>query len=194
MAKLITKRRHPLLLIWARVNLSLSFCFSSLVVCLFFLFSFCPTSSFSTSSSPAPELSNGEIDYKATSSFASHLRKSESLSAYFFPCLSVFFLRSPTSSFSSSSSPAPELSNGEIDYKATSSFASHLSKSEAVSDFAKSKSLLQQRQYLPIYACREELLQVVRDNAGMERKEGQWRKQEQRGKMMKRSKGAKNKW
>lgn len=37
-------------------------------------------------------------------------------------------------------------------------------KSEAVSDFAKSKSLKQQREYLPVYSVRDELLTVIRDN------------------------------
>ncbi|KAG2645583.1 hypothetical protein PVAP13_2KG431815 [Panicum virgatum] len=37
-------------------------------------------------------------------------------------------------------------------------------KQKAVSDFAKSKSLAQQRQYLPIFTVRDDLLQVVREN------------------------------
>lgn len=35
-----------------------------------------------------------------------------------------------------------------------------MKKGEAVSDFAKSKSMAEQRQYLPIFSVREELLQV----------------------------------
>lgn len=35
-----------------------------------------------------------------------------------------------------------------------------MKKGEAVSDFAKSKTLAEQRQYLPIYSVRDELLQV----------------------------------
>ncbi|KAK4423938.1 Pre-splicing factor ATP-dependent RNA helicase DEAH7 [Sesamum alatum] len=53
---------------------------------------------------------------------------------------------------------------GEIDFKEDAKFAQHLKKGEAVSDFAKSKTLAQQRQYLPIFSVREELLQVVREN------------------------------
>nr|CAD1819131.1 unnamed protein product [Ananas comosus var. bracteatus] len=54
---------------------------------------------------------------------------------------------------------------GEIDFKEDAKFAQHLKeKGEAVSEFAKTKSLSQQRQYLPIYSVREELLQVVREN------------------------------
>jgi pre-mRNA-splicing factor ATP-dependent RNA helicase DHX38/PRP16 len=50
---------------------------------------------------------------------------------------------------------------GEIDFKEEAKFSQHLQeKSEAVSDFAKSKSLAQQRQYLPIYTVRDDLLQV----------------------------------
>ncbi|KAK1380550.1 RNA helicase [Heracleum sosnowskyi] len=55
--------------------------------------------------------------------------------------------------------------DGEVDFKEDAKFAQHLiKKREAVSDFAKSKTLSQQRQYLPIYSVRDELLQVVREN------------------------------
>lgn len=54
--------------------------------------------------------------------------------------------------------------DGEIDFKEEAKFAQHLKKGEAVSDFAKSKTLAQQRQYLPIYSVRDELLQVIREN------------------------------
>jgi pre-mRNA-splicing factor ATP-dependent RNA helicase DHX38/PRP16 len=47
-----------------------------------------------------------------------------------------------------------------------SQFASHLKKSEGVSHFAKTKSLKQQRQYLPAFACRERLLKQIRENQG----------------------------
>ncbi|KAG0465507.1 hypothetical protein HPP92_019671, partial [Vanilla planifolia] len=54
---------------------------------------------------------------------------------------------------------------GEVDFKEEAKFSQHLKeKGEAVSEFAKSKSIAQQRQYLPIYSVREELLQVVREN------------------------------
>ncbi|XP_059657706.1 pre-mRNA-splicing factor ATP-dependent RNA helicase DEAH7-like isoform X2 [Cornus florida] len=54
--------------------------------------------------------------------------------------------------------------DGEVDFKEDAKFAQHMKKGEAVSDFAKSKTLAQQRQYLPIYSVRDELLQVVREN------------------------------
>ncbi|XP_022010355.1 pre-mRNA-splicing factor ATP-dependent RNA helicase DEAH7 [Helianthus annuus] len=54
--------------------------------------------------------------------------------------------------------------DGEVDFKEDAKFAQHLKKGEAVSDFAKSNSLAQQRQYLPIFSVRDELLQVVREN------------------------------
>ncbi|XP_059657311.1 pre-mRNA-splicing factor ATP-dependent RNA helicase DEAH7-like [Cornus florida] len=54
--------------------------------------------------------------------------------------------------------------DGEVDFKEDAKFAQHVKKGEAVSDFAKSKTLAQQRQYLPIYSVRDELLQVVREN------------------------------
>ncbi|MED6205991.1 hypothetical protein PIB30_022881 [Stylosanthes scabra] len=54
--------------------------------------------------------------------------------------------------------------DGEIDFKEEAKFSQHLKKEEAVSDFAKSKSIAEQRQYLPIFSVREELLQVIREN------------------------------
>ncbi|CAM8947639.1 unnamed protein product [Rhodiola kirilowii] len=54
--------------------------------------------------------------------------------------------------------------DGEIDFKEEAKFSQHLKKGEAVSDFAKSKTLSQQRQYLPIFSIRDELLQVIREN------------------------------
>lgn len=56
--------------------------------------------------------------------------------------------------------------NGEIDYKASSGYAKHLGKSKdaKVSHFAKSKSILQQREFLPAFTIREELLNVIREN------------------------------
>ncbi|KAL1928269.1 hypothetical protein VTP01DRAFT_3185 [Rhizomucor pusillus] len=45
-----------------------------------------------------------------------------------------------------------------------SKFASHLKASEASSEFARTKSMREQREFLPVFAVREELLQVVRDN------------------------------
>lgn len=50
---------------------------------------------------------------------------------------------------------------GEINFREEAKFSQHLKeKGEAVSDFAKSKSLAQQRQYLPIFTVRDDLLQV----------------------------------
>ncbi|XP_051153013.1 pre-mRNA-splicing factor ATP-dependent RNA helicase DEAH7-like isoform X2 [Andrographis paniculata] len=53
---------------------------------------------------------------------------------------------------------------GEVDFKVDAKFSQHLKKGDAVSDFAKSKTIAQQRQYLPIFSVREELLQVIREN------------------------------
>ena len=51
--------------------------------------------------------------------------------------------------------------DGEIDFKEEAKFSQHLKKGgEAVSDFAKSKTIAEQRQYLPIFSVREDLLQV----------------------------------
>ena len=45
-----------------------------------------------------------------------------------------------------------------------SQFKAHMKKSEAVSDFAKSKTLAEQRKYLPVYSVRDEMMQVIREN------------------------------
>ena len=50
---------------------------------------------------------------------------------------------------------------GNIDYKDSTRFASLLKKTEAVSDFAKNKTLKEQRQFLPIYEVRDELMKVI---------------------------------
>ncbi|KAJ4295738.1 hypothetical protein N0V88_004440 [Collariella sp. IMI 366227] len=43
-------------------------------------------------------------------------------------------------------------------------FSEHLKKSEGASNFSQSKTLKEQREYLPAFAVREELLRVIRDN------------------------------
>lgn len=49
--------------------------------------------------------------------------------------------------------------------KKDSQFASHMqTKTESISAFAMSKTMKEQRQYLPAFAVREELLRVIRDN------------------------------
>lgn len=54
---------------------------------------------------------------------------------------------------------------GELNYKKDSQYgASMAKKSTAQSTFAKTKTMKQQREYLPVYGCREELMQVIRDN------------------------------
>uniref|UniRef100_A0A8C4HPA9 RNA helicase n=1 Tax=Dicentrarchus labrax TaxID=13489 RepID=A0A8C4HPA9_DICLA len=56
--------------------------------------------------------------------------------------------------------------DGKVDYRAEQKFADHMKeKSEASSDFAKKKTLLEQRQYLPIFAVRQQLLNIIRDNS-----------------------------
>ncbi|XP_062404662.1 pre-mRNA-splicing factor ATP-dependent RNA helicase PRP16 isoform X1 [Sardina pilchardus] len=55
--------------------------------------------------------------------------------------------------------------DGKVDYRTEQKFADHMKdKSEASSEFAKKKTLLEQRQYLPIFAVRQELLNIIRDN------------------------------
>uniref|UniRef100_A0A8C6SX50 Pre-mRNA-splicing factor ATP-dependent RNA helicase PRP16 n=1 Tax=Neogobius melanostomus TaxID=47308 RepID=A0A8C6SX50_9GOBI len=56
--------------------------------------------------------------------------------------------------------------DGKVDYRAEQKFAEHMKdKSEASSEFAKKKTLLEQRQYLPIFAVRQQLLNIIRDNS-----------------------------
>ena len=60
-----------------------------------------------------------------------------------------------------SAAPAP----GEDEtHKGGSKFAKHLQKSEGQSNFSRTKSLKEQREYLPAFAVREELLRVIRDS------------------------------
>ncbi|XP_056134192.1 pre-mRNA-splicing factor ATP-dependent RNA helicase PRP16 isoform X2 [Lampris incognitus] len=56
--------------------------------------------------------------------------------------------------------------DGKVDYRAEQKFADHMKdKSEASSEFAKKKTILEQRQYLPIFAVRQQLLNIIRDNS-----------------------------
>lgn len=55
--------------------------------------------------------------------------------------------------------------SGDYDFKKDQKFADIMKDSEAASDFSKKKSLMEQRQYLPIFAVRNELLNVIRDNS-----------------------------
>ena len=59
--------------------------------------------------------------------------------------------------------------DGEVDYKKSSGFAAHITgkgnrNDGPVSEFAREKSLRQQREYLPVFSVRDELLNVVREN------------------------------
>lgn len=56
---------------------------------------------------------------------------------------------------------------GKEDYKGDSKFATHLKASAGVSVFARTRTLKQQREYLPAFACREDLMKILRDNQGM---------------------------
>ena len=53
----------------------------------------------------------------------------------------------------------------EVDYRTDNQYALALKKkNEAVSEFAKSKTIKEQREYLPIFSVKEELMTVIRDN------------------------------
>ena len=53
----------------------------------------------------------------------------------------------------------------DVDYKTDQKFSEHLKNQAVVSEFARKKTISQQRQYLPVFAIREELLNVIRDNS-----------------------------
>lgn len=57
------------------------------------------------------------------------------------------------------------IEDGQSDYKADQKFAEHMKEKSAMSDFARKKTVLQQRQFLPVFAVREELLRIIRENA-----------------------------
>lgn len=60
------------------------------------------------------------------------------------------------------------MDDNDNSHKKNQQFSEHLSdKSEAVSNFATTKTIQEQRQFLPIYACREELLSILRENSVM---------------------------
>ena len=61
-------------------------------------------------------------------------------------------------------SAAPNVANGAEVKNKGSKFAEHMKKGTGQSDFSRSKTLREQREYLPAFAVREELLRVVRDN------------------------------
>ncbi len=52
-----------------------------------------------------------------------------------------------------------------INLKGDSQFSSHMKeKTDAMSTFSATKTITEQRRYLPAFAVREELLQIIRDN------------------------------
>jgi pre-mRNA-splicing factor ATP-dependent RNA helicase DHX38/PRP16 len=54
--------------------------------------------------------------------------------------------------------------DGEVDYKKSLGFATHLKKAEGASEFSRQKTIREQREYLPIFSVRQELLQVIHEN------------------------------
>ncbi|CAB4063508.1 DHX38 [Lepeophtheirus salmonis] len=54
----------------------------------------------------------------------------------------------------------------ELDFKGSQKFADHMKvNQESKSHFSKSKTLKQQREFLPIFAVRQQLLNIIRDNS-----------------------------
>ncbi len=54
----------------------------------------------------------------------------------------------------------------EGNYKADSQFSTHLKQSEGASNFSRTRSIKEQREYLPAFAVREDLMKVIRENQG----------------------------
>ena len=53
-----------------------------------------------------------------------------------------------------------------VDCKKNQQFAEHMGdKSQAVSDFAKRNTMKEQREFLPVFAIKEELLKIIRENS-----------------------------
>eukprot|EP00904_Undaria_pinnatifida_P006256 jgi/Undpi1/2760/HiC_scaffold_14.g06137.m1 len=52
----------------------------------------------------------------------------------------------------------------DMDYKKAAGFQQHMKKTEAMSHFSKSKTMLEQREFLPIFQVKDDLLRVIRDN------------------------------
>lgn len=53
------------------------------------------------------------------------------------------------------------------DYRSDQKFAEHMKgqKDSGKSHFSKTKSITQQRRYLPVFAVRQELLNIIRENS-----------------------------
>ncbi|KAG6315163.1 hypothetical protein E4U22_008080 [Claviceps purpurea] len=61
--------------------------------------------------------------------------------------------------------PEPSGENdGKIKKGSGNKFSTHMNKSNGASDFSRTKTLREQREYLPAFAVREELLRVIREN------------------------------
>jgi hypothetical protein len=56
---------------------------------------------------------------------------------------------------------------GETDYKGESKFATHLKNATSTSAFSRTRTLKEQREYLPAFACREDLMKMLRDFQGL---------------------------
>ncbi len=54
----------------------------------------------------------------------------------------------------------------EGNYKADSQFASHMKQSQGASNFSRTRSIKEQREYLPAFAVRDDLMKTIRENQG----------------------------
>src|SRR3569833_1026126 len=60
--------------------------------------------------------------------------------------------------------PVPGEDEAIAQGKASNKFSEHMKKNEGASNFSQSKSLREQREFLPAFAVREDLMRVIRDN------------------------------
>lgn len=55
--------------------------------------------------------------------------------------------------------------DGEVEFREGGQFAKHMSgKSAAVSEFARNRSIAEQRAFLPVFAVRDDLMNIIREN------------------------------
>lgn len=54
--------------------------------------------------------------------------------------------------------------DGNVNYKESSQFAKHMKNKQAVSKFALTKTLKQQREFLPIFRCKKHLIKLISEN------------------------------
>ena len=88
-------------------------------------------------------------------------------SAYSFSCSNTLHSRRLFAAAAEKAEKEAKQSGEKEDYKGESKFASHLKAGAGQSSFARNRTLKEQREYLPAFACREDLMKVLRENQGI---------------------------